>query len=413
MTVNYDPYPTVTIGAATTIPDNTLSGIQINMGRQDVLEQAGPGFATISFWTDGDSPLDIELSDKVEINIAKGTSGTQTIFKGIISDIAVTFDAFGADGSIARYSVTAVGPLAQLNKRLTAATYAEENDGTRVYNILYDAFTTTWADLVGVTSWANAPDGISWAQYDADAAALVADLTSDVDTPGQYTLVAYSNGETNALSLAQDAANSGRGVLWEASDGSLYYDDYAARAFATPYALTANDILASGLMVDAKWGEIYNYVDVVYASGTSSDENIVSQQLYGVLTGSKTTTLKNASDALAQASDYLKSRAFARVYPSAITVPLHSPTVSDATRDQMAAVYNGLYITCDELPAVMGGELKSFVEGWQWSLTRYTAELTLFLSAYSETYSRQVWLQVPQTTTWATYNNTVTWENAT
>lgn len=413
MTVNYDPYPTVTIGAATTIPDNTLSGIQINMGRQDVLEQAGPGFATISFWTDGDSPLDIELSDKVEINIAKGTSGTQTIFNGIISDIAVTFDAFGADGSIARYSVTAVGPLAQLNKRLTAATYAEENDGTRVYNILYDAFTTTWADLVGVTSWANAPDGISWAQYDADAAALVADLTSDVDTPGQYTLVAYSNGETNALSLAQDAANSGRGVLWEASDGSLYYDDYAARAFATPYALTANDILASGLMVDAKWGEIYNYVDVVYASGTSSDENIVSQQLYGVLTGSKTTTLKNASDALAQASDYLKSRAFARVYPSAITVPLHSPTVSDATRDQMAAVYNGLYITCDELPAVMGGELKSFVEGWQWSLTRYTAELTLFLSAYSETYSRQVWLQVPQTTTWATYNNTVTWENAT
>jgi hypothetical protein len=413
VTVNYDPYPTVTIGAATTIPDNTLSGIQINMGRQDVLEQAGPGFATISFWTDGDSPLDIELSDKVEINIAKGTSGTQTIFKGIISDIAVTFDAFGADGSIARYSVTAVGPLAQLNKRLTAATYAEENDGTRVYNILYDAFTTTWADLVGVTSWANAPDGISWAQYDADAAALVADLTSDVDTPGQYTLVAYSNGETNALSLAQDAANSGRGVLWEASDGSLYYDDYAARAFATPYALTANDILASGLMVDAKWGEIYNYVDVVYASGTSSDENIVSQQLYGVLTGSKTTTLKNASDALAQASDYLKSRAFARVYPSAITVPLHSPTVSDATRDQMAAVYNGLYITCDELPAVMGGELKSFVEGWQWSLTRYTAELTLFLSAYSETYSRQVWLQVPQTTTWATYNNTVTWENAT
>jgi hypothetical protein len=78
----------------------------------------------------------------------------------------------------------------------------------------------------------------------------------------------------------------------------------------------------------------------------------------------------------------------------------------------MAAVYNGLYITCDDLPPVMGGELKAFVEGWQWSLTRYTAELTLFLSAYSETYSRQVWLQVPQTTTWATYTNTVIWENA-
>ena len=408
----YDPYPTVTIDDTITIADNTLSGIQINMGRQDVLEQAGPGFATVNFWTDGDSPLDIELSDKIEIDIEKGTSGTQTIFTGTISDIVVTFDAYGADGSIARYSVTAVGPLAQINKRLSGASYAEEADGTRVYNILYDALVTTWADLVGSTSWTNAPNGISWADYDAEAAALVTGLAADIDTPGQYTLVAYSGGETNALSLAQDAANSGRGVLWEASDGSLYYDDYAARALNSPYALTANDVLAAGLMVDAKWGEIYNYVDVVYATGTASDENVLSQQLYGVLTGSKTTTLKNASDALAQATDYVKSRAFARVYPSAITVPLHSPTVSDATRDQMAAVYNGLYITCDDLPPVMGGELKAFVEGWQWSLTRYTAELTLFLSAYSETYSRQIWLQVPQTTTWATYDNSVIWENA-
>ena len=408
----YDPYPTVTIDDTITIADNTLSGIQINMGRQDVLEQAGPGFATVNFWTDGDSPLDIELSDKIEIDIEKGTSGTARIFTGTISDIVVTFDAYGSEGSIARYSVTAVGPLAQINKRLSGASYAEEADGTRVYNILYDALVTTWADLVGSTSWTNAPDGISWADYDAEAAALVTGLSADVDTPGQYTLVAYSGGETNALSLAQDAANSGRGVLWEASDGSLYYDDYAARALASPYALTADDVLAAGLMVDAKWGEIYNYVDVVYATGTASDENVLSQQLYGVLTGSKTTTLKNSSDALAQATDYVKSRAFARVYPSAITVPLHSPTVSDATRDQMAAVYNGLYITCDDLPPVMGGELKAFVEGWQWSLTRYTAELTLFLSAYSETYSRQVWLQVPQTTTWATYDNSVIWENA-
>jgi hypothetical protein len=408
----YDPFPTVTIDDTVTLANNTLSSIQVNYGRQDVLEQAGPGFASLSFWTDGDSPLDIELSDKIEIEIAKGTSGTQVIFTGTISDIQVTFDAYGSEGSVARYSVTAVGPLAQLNKRLSNATYAEERDGTRIFNILTDAFTTTWADLVGNTSWANAPDGISWADYDAESAALVAGLPADIDTPGQYILVAYAGGETNALQLAQDAANSGRGVLWEASDGSIYYDDYAARAFATPYALTADDVLANGLMVDAKWGEIYNYVEVNYATGTQSDENVLSQQLYGTLVGTKTTTLKNLNDALAQAQDYVKSRAFARVYPTAITVPLHSPTVSDATRDQMAAVYNGLYITCDDLPPVMGGELKSFVEGWQWSLTRYTADLTLFLSAYSETYSRQIWLQVPQNITWTTYDNSVIWENA-
>lgn len=409
----YEPYPTVTIDGSVTISDNTLSGIQINYGRQDVLEQPSPGYASINFWTDGNDPLDIELSDSITVTIDKGTSGTQTIFTGVISDITVTFDAFGADGSIARYSVTAVGPLAQINKRLSGTTYAEEKDGTRVYNILYDALVTTWADLVGSTSWTNATNDITWANYDADAAALVAGLSANIDTPGQYTLVAYSGGETNALSLAQEAANSGRGVLWEAANGTLHYDDYAARALESPYALTADDVLANGLMVDAKWGEIYNYIDVNYATGTSSDENVLSQQIYGVLNGSKTTTLKNSSDALAQATDYVKSRAFARVYPTALTVPLHSPTVSDATRDKMAAVYNGLYITCDVLPPVMGGELKAFVEGWSWNLNRYTADLTLYLSAYAETYSRQVWLQVPQSTTWATYNNAITWENAT
>lgn len=409
----YSPYPTVTIDQTITIPDNTLSNIRIRYGRQDVLEQPAPGYANIDFWTDGDNPLDIQLSDSVEIVIDKGTTGTATIFTGTVSDIQVSFDAYGSDGSVARYSITAVGPLAQLNKRLAGlVNYNEQKDGTRIYNILYDAFVTTWAEIVGTTSWTNAPNSISWADYDATSTALIAGLATDIDVPGQYTLVAYNSGEINALTFAQDAANSGRGVLWEAADGSIHYDDYASRALNSPFALTADDILANGLMVDAKWGEIYNYITVDYATGTVFDEDITSQQLYGKLVGSKTTDLKHSTDAQQQVTDYVKSRSYARFYPTAITVPLHSPTVSDATRDQMSLIYNGLYITCDQLPAVMGGELKAFVEGWEWSLTRYTADLTLFLSQYSETYTSNIWYQVLPTITWATYNNTITWENA-
>lgn len=409
---SYNPHPTVTINGTYVLPENTLSGIQINYGRQDVLEQPAPGFANLNFWTDANSPLNLNLADKIKVDINKGTSGTATIFTGLISDIEISFDNYGNDGSIARYAVTAIGPLGQLNKRLSGSIYDEEKDGTRIYNILNDAFTTAWSDLVGVTTWTNAPNDISWTDYDSDVSDIVASFSTDIDVPGQYILVSYSGDQANALSLAQDAANSGRGVLWEAADGLIYYDDYAARAFATPYELNADDILAGGLMVDAKWGEIYNYVTIDYATGSASDENILSQQIYGTLVGSKTTTLKNSYDALAQAQDYVKSRAYARVYPTAITVPLHSPTVNDVTRDNMVGVYNGFYITCNDLPLVMGSELKSFVEGWQWSLTRYTADLTLFLSAYSETYSRQIWLQVPQSLTWATYTNTVIWENA-
>jgi hypothetical protein len=408
----YTPYPTITINDTIQIPDNALSSIRISYGRKDVLEQPATGYANMEFWTEGDVSLDIHLSDAITISINKGTSGTNTVFTGTVSDIIVSFDGYGSIGSIARYSVTAVAPLAQLNKRLAGYhNYNEELDGVRVKNIITDALVTTWAEIVGLTPWSSAPEAISWSAYDSINQDLIDELATSIDA-GEYSLVAYNSGEANALTLAQDAANSGRGVLWEHPDGTIHYSDYSARALETPFTLTEGDLRATGISVDAKWGEIYNYVAVDYATGTAFDEDITSQQLYGRLAATKTTTLKHSTDALQQAQDYIKSRAYARVYPEALSVPLHSPTVSNATRDLLTDMKNGMYLETNVLPLVMGGELRAFVEGWEWDLTRYTADLTMFLSGYSETYSSTIWYQVPQTITWATYNNTVIWENA-
>lgn len=409
---SYEPNPIVEIAGSVFNAYNVLSNITISYGRKDVLEQPAPGYANVEFWTDGNTPLTINLSDALVVKIDKGTTGTNTVFTGTISDIQVSFDGYGSIGSIARYSVTAVAPLAQVNKRLAGLhNYNEELDGERVYNILYDALVTTWAEIVGATPWSEAPEAITWAQYDAINEILINELATSIDT-GQYTLSAYNDGEINALTLAQDAANSGRGCLWEHPDGTIHYSDYAARALETPFTLTEDDLLATGISVNALWGEIYNYISVDYSTGTAFDEDVTSQQLYGRLVGTKTTTLKHASDALQQAEDLVKSRAYARFYPEQLTVPLHSPTVSDATRDLLTDMRNGMYLETNVLPPVMGGELKAFVEGWDWNLTRYTADLTLYLSGYSETYTSEIWYQVPQATTWATYNNTVIWENA-
>jgi len=99
------------------------------MGRNDVTEQPQPGFASIRLWTDASEPLDVALSQSVSIAIDKGTTGTQQIFYGTISDIDISLQAYGSDGSIAVYSITAIGPLAQLNRRLVGSTnYAKEFD---------------------------------------------------------------------------------------------------------------------------------------------------------------------------------------------------------------------------------------------------------------------------------------------
>jgi hypothetical protein len=410
----YEPYPTVEIDGGIFYPDNTLSSIRISSGRKDVLNQPEPSYASIELWTDASQPLDVELSDSLTVSINKGTSGTQTIFTGTISDISISLPQYGDIGSIARYNVTAVGALALLNKRLAGTDgYAKEFDGTRILNILTEAFVTEWDDLDTVTTWADLPNGVTWASYDAESIALVDDLTANVDVPGQYELTAYAAAEANAYEIAKTAAQSGRGVLWEDGIGGLHYDDYASRALATPYALTADDLLANGLSSNSQWGEIVNDVTIVYKNGqTENAQDQQSKILYGQLAASKTTTLENGSDAEEQAEAYLYSRAYPRNYPAVFTVPLHSPTVTDATRDQLAAVYSGLRISTNELPLVFGQTFDGFVEGWEWNLTRYTADLSLFVSAYSETYESQIWLQVPNTTTWNTYNPATIWENA-
>lgn len=409
---DYDPYPTVTFGGTTTYADKTISSISIRMGRDDVMDQPQPGYASIRLWTDASEPLDVALSQSVSVSIEKGTTGTQQIFYGTISDIDITLDAYGSDGSIAIYSITAVGPLAQLNRRLVgAAGFAKENDGTRILNILSEAFLTEWDDVSPTLTWAGLPVGTTWDSYDAVGQALVDSLVGNIDTPGQYELMAYSDGDADAYTLAVEAANSGRGVLWENGTGSMHYDDYLARSSATPLELTADDILANGLRTAAQWGEIVNDAIVTYRAGEAQARDEQSIILYGQLTGTRTTTLHNLADAEAQAADFIASRAYPRMYPETITVPLHSPTVSDATRDALAAVYNGLRISTTALPAVFGTTFDGFVEGYTWNLTRYTAELALTCSAYSETYSSVIWYQIPPTQDWATYNASTQWED--
>jgi hypothetical protein len=409
----YDPYPTVTFGGTTTYADQTISSISIRSGRNDVTEQPQPGYASISLWTDASEPLDVALSQSVTISIDKGTSGTQQIFYGTISDIDISLAQYGSEGSVAIYSITAIGPLGQLNRRLVGSTnFPKQFDGDRVLAILTEAFLTEWDDVSPTLTWAGLPAGATWESYDAVGQSLVDDLIANVDTPGQYELEAYNDGVTDAWSLAQIAANSGRGVLWECSCGEIHYDDYQARATATPLVLTGDDLLAQGLRTSAQWGEIVNDVTVTYRAGSTNARDEQSIILYGQLSGTRSTVLHNLASAQGQAADFLESRAFPRMYPEQLTIPLHSPTVSDATRDALAAVYNGLRVSTTELPAVFGTTFDGFVEGYTWNLTRYTAELALTCSAYSETYQSIIWYQIPPTTTWAGYTpSTTEWQD--
>lgn len=401
----YTPYPKVIFAGANEYADNTISNISISLGRRDIYEQANPGIANVRLWTDASTALNVNLSDSVEIQIKDSTNTYQTIYTGIISDLDITLDAYGSDGSIAIYNITAVGPLALVNKHTTGgAGFAKEFDGTRVLNILSDVFLQDWSEIPADLTWAAVSNIATWANWDGSNITLVNDLIADIDTPGTYELAAYSGGLTDALALVQSAAQSGRGFLYEAPDGSLHYDSYSARASYVPLTLTADDLLASGLRQAAQWSEIVNDVTVTYHNGGEAyAADYTSQQSFGQLAGTRSTTLHNSVDAEIQATAFLESRAFPRTYPEELTIPMHSPTVGNATRDALIVMKVGSAIYTQQLPAVFGTTFDGFVEGMKWQIDRYTADLTLVCSALSETFPHKVWLQIAPTVTWASY----------
>jgi hypothetical protein len=408
----YQPNPVVTFADVNVYAENTIASIQINNGRSDVMDQPQAGYARIVLWTDADVPLDVNLSDSVTVAIDNGTAGSSTIFTGIISDLEISLAQFGDVGSIAEYTLTAVGPLAQLNKRLAGAVnYAKEKDGTRMLNILSDAFLTSWDDVGPTLTWQALPNDVTWDSYDATNQALVNNLATTVDVPGIYELEAYNDGATNAFTLSGITAQSGRGVLYEAGNGHLHYGDYDSRVGQVPLVLTADDLLSNGLQTAAQWSEIVNQAEVTYRAGTELARDETSVILYGQLVGTRDTVLHNQADALQQAEDFIASRAYPRVYPNVLTIALHNPDVTDATRDALIAAENGTEVITSSLPAVFGTNFNGYVEGYTWNLTRYEAYVDLICSAVSETYPNLIWFQIPPTQTWAAYNPITTWES--
>lgn len=409
----YTPYPKVIFAGATEYADNTISSISISLGRRDIFEQAQAGLINLELWTPSDTPLTINLGDSVNVQIQDSNGDYQQIAGGIVSDIDITLSAYGEVGSIASYRITAVGALATLQKRLVGSLgYPKQDDGDRVYAILYEAYVTSWDEVAPSLTWQQVPAITTWENYEGVSQSLIDDLATNVVTGGDFELTAYSDGETDALTLAQDAAQSGRGFLYESWDNDIHYDTYSTRTTYTPLTLTADDLLSDGLRQAAQWSEIVNDITITYKNNQevyAADPQ--SQFTYGLLSGSRATSLENGTDAQDQADAFLESRAYPRTYPEELSIALHSPTVSDATRDALIGLRVSRPVYTNALPAVFGTTFDGYVEGIKWRLTRYTAEMTLVCSAVSETYPHQIWLQIAPTITWAGYNPTTRWED--
>jgi hypothetical protein len=365
-----------------------INSITCTHGRATITEQPSPSTLSLIFYslqTEFVPPINIGSNIIWAINNPTAALGKTQIFNGSLTDINIDLQ-WGDGNGFFRYQITAVGVMAKLNDVLVGGSgYAKQYDGTRIAAILSDC-------------------GVD---------------TTDITTPGTYEIAVYShtNGPTNALQLARDAANSAMGVLFEVpnSNGRITYQSYLDRPNNTEIVLTTADVLANSYTIGLSSNEVANKVTLTYgnagASGTTYTDT-VSTAIFGIREGVRNTTLHNSSDANTIAQTILASRANPEFDLKTITINL--AVVSDALRNSLCLATIGTRIRIDNLPTNELESFAGFIEGYTWQCGRNMETITLTVSNYGTQYPYTLWDQLNGTDTWNTYAlATTTWGDLT
>ena len=141
----YDPQPFVKVNGVTWTAE-TLEGITITVGRTNVNEQARASYAQVTIVTPDDANYpNIDIDQIIEIGVLDTSAAEKILYTGQVSDIQVSLASFGESGFLVQTAITAVGKLAQVNRRgVGVSGYPQELDGVRVEKILSDALGLTY-----------------------------------------------------------------------------------------------------------------------------------------------------------------------------------------------------------------------------------------------------------------------------
>jgi hypothetical protein len=388
----------------------TLANLTIVSGRTDIYSQPRAGYATVEIINLNLTPITIDVNDGLSIRV-KNSAGTYVdIFGGNITDSIVEVSSTGTGGINETIRITALGALAKLPKTLTDGVLSKDYDGDQIYTILSAALFNTWAEVPAALTWATYTPTTTWAN--AENSGL-----GEVDTPGDYELMARSSEATDMYSLVSALATSGLGYIYEDAQGRIGYADSTHRSqylAANGYTiLSANDALAAGIKTIRRLGDLRNQVTIQWRSGdiTATDQASIDQ--YGSQASIIATTLHNSADATSQANFYLGIRAWPQDVFDSITFSLGNSEIDDSDRDVLLNVFMGLAVDITDLPANMvNGRFQGFVEGWTFRAGYNRLDLTLNVSPTAFSLQSMQWDDVSVAETWNTLSNTLNWNQA-
>lgn len=391
--------------------DLTLANLTIVSGRTDIYSQPRAGYASIEIINLSLTPITIDVNDGLTIKVRNSSNVYVPIFGGFITDSMVEVTNSGTGGINEAIRITALGALSKLPKILTDGVLSKDYDGNQIYSLLSGVLFNTWTEVPAATQWNTYNATTTWAN--AENSGL-----GEIDTPGDYELMARTASVTDMYSLVSGLATSGLGYLYEDAEGRIGYADSTHRSqyLATNgyTSVTGNQALTQGIRTIRRLGDLRNSVSIVWRSGTNSALDATSIEQYGQQGEVITTTLHNSADATTQANFYLGIRAWPQDVFDSITFSLGNPEIDDADRNALIGVFMGLPIDITDLPSNMvNGRFQGFVEGWTFRAGYNRLDLTLNVSPTAFSLQSMQWDDVSVSETWNTLSTTLDWNEAT
>jgi hypothetical protein len=390
---------------------STLANLNITSGRTSIYEQpvAGYGYIELINFDNNNYPFTVGADILISIKNSAGTF--VDLYGGFISDLEISVQSSGSIGYVTTARITALGALSKLARANWELALAKAYDGTQIYNILSDLLLNNWNEVAPALTWANYNPTTTWAN--AENVGL-----GEIDTPGQYEMIARSADPVSSYTLASQIAESGLGYLFEDSSGRIGYADalhrqnyLAANGYTT---ISANQAIGVGLRSVTRSGDVRNYITLNYGNSSTLDvSDVASIAEYGKFAEIFDTNLHDATQAASVAARRLQLKAYPQAFFDSIEFPLGSPEIDDADRDALLNIFMGLPLQIENLPInIVDSTFQGYVEGWTFRAS-YNA-LSVVINASPIEFSQVTlrWNQVSASESWNTISPTLTWEDA-
>ncbi len=396
----------------TEVTSVTLADLQITTGRTDINSPTPAGYCSLRLINTDNTVYSFTVNTSILIEVQNSSATYVPIFGGRISDIRQSVTSAGNAAAVTNILITAIGPLARLQRATFDGNLAEGLDGAQIQDLLDDLLLGSWNEVPPAETWDTYNATETWAE--AQNIGL-----GEIDA-GEYTMSSRQITDQVISNVANQIASSALGYLYEDANGLIGYADASHRQdylAANGYTdLDANQAIGAGIGIVQRQGELVNKLIIDYGNNFNSQyiaQDTASQSTFGLYAEQFSSYLKNTADVEDMADRVIQLRSYPRYLFQSITFPIQNPEMDNGDRDALLAVFMGQPIRVTNLPPQMlGGEFTGYVEGWTFRASVSGLFVTLTASPTEFSAVAQRWNQVNAAESWNSVLNTLEWQDA-